>query len=66
MGYVKLEDIVGYHHDEEVWCAECWVKADKEKPENKVEVTEDMIITESETASTDDLIFCDRCKGQMA
>jgi len=63
MGRYETDDIIGYDNDGDIWCVECWNKADIEHPENKKEITEDMIITEDN--KRDESIFCDQCKDEL-
>jgi hypothetical protein len=60
MGRIQNEDIVAYEIGSEVICAEC-VGA-----ENLENLTEDQVITENEIDESSEIIFCDRCKKQVA
>ena len=55
MPVIKDEDIVGYRHNDQIWCVDCW-----NETKGDTEITLDMIILGSEV-NEESLFFCDIC-----
>lgn len=58
MGYIKLDEVMGYHVDEQIFCRDCITKDELNA------VKQDEVIVEND--SDKNFIFCDRCKEQLA